>query len=162
MKTILGLLSTHYVERLSTFYFYNPPRVFWGLWTASKHLLPEVRGPSENSLCSSGDGPAAALPACKCGLVPRVSSDSARPAHPTASSCVRSVPACTSTCPSCPDVSPCCSPTPLPVTRRHPQVTRNKIKFIDPSDLTELQAGLPADVLPKVTGGPLAAWPHAL
>lgn len=45
MKTILGLLSTHYVERLSTFYFYNPPRVFWGLWTASKHLLPEVGRP---------------------------------------------------------------------------------------------------------------------
>jgi hypothetical protein len=45
MKTILGLLSVHYVERLSAFYFYNPPRVFWGLWGASKHLLPEVGGP---------------------------------------------------------------------------------------------------------------------
>ncbi|KAI8463544.1 MAG: CRAL-TRIO domain-containing protein [Monoraphidium minutum] len=42
MKTILGLLSTHYVERLSSFYFYNPPTIFWGLWAASKHLLPEV------------------------------------------------------------------------------------------------------------------------
>lgn len=42
MQQILGLLSTHYVERLSVMYFYNPPALFWGLWEASKPLLPKV------------------------------------------------------------------------------------------------------------------------
>ena len=53
MKTIIGLLSTHYVERLAAFYFFDPPRVFWGLWAASKGLLPEVRS-------AGTPGPAAA------------------------------------------------------------------------------------------------------
>jgi len=61
MNNILGVLSTHYVERLSVLYFYNPPSLFWGLWNASKHLLPEVGGgggvfcgwPS----CGGGRGP---------------------------------------------------------------------------------------------------------
>ncbi|KIY98962.1 hypothetical protein MNEG_9003, partial [Monoraphidium neglectum] len=89
MKTILGLLSVHYVERLSAFYFYNPPRVFWGLWGASKHLLPEVGGRR------GGWGVAA----------------------------------------------------------RGGEVTRNKIKVIDPADLAELQAAVPEDVLPVEYGG---------
>lgn len=44
MRSVLGLLSTHYVERLAALYFYDPPRVFFGLWNASKHLVPEVGG----------------------------------------------------------------------------------------------------------------------
>jgi hypothetical protein len=43
MGKILGILGTHYVERLSVLYFYNPPALFWGLWNSTKHLLPEVR-----------------------------------------------------------------------------------------------------------------------
>jgi len=81
MRSILGLLSTHYVERLSALYFYDPPRIFFGLWNASKHLVPEV--------------------------------------------------------------------------------TRNKIKMIDPSDLAELQACVPADVLPTDFGGAAVLRPIA-
>jgi len=37
-----GLLGEHYVERLDTLFFYNPPSVFWGLWNTLKAVLPEV------------------------------------------------------------------------------------------------------------------------
>ena len=73
MRNILGILSAHYVERLSVMYFYNAPAVFFAIWNASKGLLPEV--------------------------------------------------------------------------------TRNKIKMISPSDTSELRAWLPDDVLPAEYGG---------
>jgi hypothetical protein len=73
MRSILGLLSNHYVERLSAMYFFNPPRIFFGLWSASKHLVHEV--------------------------------------------------------------------------------TRQKIKMIDPTDLADLQACVPPEVLPVQYGG---------
>lgn len=81
MKSILGLLSTHYVERLSAMYFFNPPRIFFGLWNASKHLVHEV--------------------------------------------------------------------------------TRQKIKMIDPSDLADLQACVPPEVLPVKYGGAAPLRPIA-
>lgn len=73
MTNILALLGNHYVERLSAMYFYNPPRIFWGLWNAGRAIMPEV--------------------------------------------------------------------------------TRNKIKVIDPSDLEDLRSCVPPNVLPKEYGG---------
>ncbi|GBF90145.1 hypothetical protein Rsub_03278 [Raphidocelis subcapitata] len=73
MRNILGILSTHYVERLSVLYFYNPPSLFFTLWNSMKGLLPEV--------------------------------------------------------------------------------TREKIKMIHPSDTSELHAWMPADTLPREYGG---------
>lgn len=41
-KDVLILMNTHYVERLSAMYFYNPPAIFWGLWNTFKGLLRPV------------------------------------------------------------------------------------------------------------------------
>lgn len=43
IKKLLGLLSEHYVERLGVMYFFNPPTLFWGVWSSMSPLLPEVR-----------------------------------------------------------------------------------------------------------------------
>jgi hypothetical protein len=40
LRMILGMLSLHYVERMEGLYFYNPPLLFWGLWHATRPLLP--------------------------------------------------------------------------------------------------------------------------
>lgn len=54
MRSILSLLSVHYVERLACLYFYDPPRIFHGLWNASRHLVPEVTR-SKIKMVAAGD-----------------------------------------------------------------------------------------------------------
>ncbi|KAF5836715.1 CRAL-TRIO domain-containing protein [Dunaliella salina] len=41
IKKLLQLLGEHYVERLGVMYFFNPPSLFWGVWTSLSPLLPE-------------------------------------------------------------------------------------------------------------------------